>query len=255
MARYGQKTLEFIDQLTSLSHLLPSLIFFLHSNLWHRILHCFPLGCVLWPVGIHCSGWSLCGWQWILRVHMVVLAYTPYIDETWHQRGWGVLSQLFCVYAHLWYIFFFLLALKARVYMWAAAWMVSVPWLDDLFHVFLLPFALFPFLNYSVFSSESVEPAPHFHSSILLKPRTRRLPYLSTETQLKSTEIKKMPGVWRGWCFSQRCRFVLLMAALFGNHYKTRCNQWSCISILVVTAATPPLQHKHTWNSFITQSV
>lgn len=163
-------------------------------------------------------------------------------------------STVLCLCSFVIYIFF-LLALKARVYMWAAAWMVCVPWLDDLFHVFLLPFALFPFLNYSAFSSESVEPAPHFHSSIPLKPRTRCLPYLSTETQLKSTEIKKMPGVWRGWCFSQRCRFVLLMAALFGNHYKTRCNQWSCISILVVTAATPPLQHKHTRSSFFPQSV
>lgn len=174
---------------------------------------------------------------------MVVLALHRW-DMT-SERLRCAVSTVLCLRSFVIYIFF-LLALKARVYMWAAAWMVCVPWLDDLFHVFLLPFALFPFLNYSAFSSESVEPAPHFHSSIPLKPRTRRLPYLSTETQLKSTEIKKMPGVWRGWCFSQRCRFVLLMAALFGNHYKTRCNQWSCISILVVTAATPPLQHKHT---------
>ena len=41
-----------------------------------------------------------------------------------------------------------------------------------LFPVFLVSFALFPFLITAARSSESVQPAPHFHSSIPLEPRT-----------------------------------------------------------------------------------
>lgn len=92
-----------------------------------------------------------------------------------------------------------------------------------------------PFLNYSRALGESVTHSlpPQQHPIKATHPDASPLPLCWIQLK-KRGEIKKMPAARRGWCFSEKCRFVLLMAASFGNHYGTRSNQWSCISILVV---------------------